>query len=332
MNYIQLSHEMRGDVYDLSHFGNICVVDENGNVLHALGNPETLTCYRSSSKPLQALATLKYDLDTKYGITDEETVIFAASHAAEKFHVDALESILKKTGLKEEYLIMNPTYPANEAHKLEIISNRMPKRKLYHNCSGKHLAAMILQQHLGGDPKDYWKEDSLAQQEIKKVLCQLSETDDALVSLDGCGVPVFTVPLKNIAIAYKNLACPDKIKDELLKKAAEKFVPRMHKYPLFMRGTGFICSIMNMDENIVAKGGANAVYGFSLKNQRLGISFKIADGTEDAWPIVILQILKDLNALKPEHEARIMELKPYNVYNDTNTLAAKRVCDFTLKN
>lgn len=329
--YAELSCEWRGDVFDLTHLGCLSVVDENGKVLYGVGDAEKIVCYRSASKPVQALPVIARDLDKKYGLSEEECAIFSGSHAGETFHVEALESISKKTGLLEEDMIMLPTWPANEAHKMALIRAGKEKRKFYHNCSGKHMASMMLQRELGGKVTDYWKADSLAQKEIKRTICAMSECDDAMVSIDGCGVPVFSVPLKNIAIAYKNLACIDTIKEEALRKAAQRYVPTLHKHPLMMRGTGFICSIMNMDANIVAKGGANGVYGFGLKKERLGISFKLADGTESSWPVVILKVLKELGALNKEHEERILALNPFDIYNDNNVLAGRREACFSLK-
>lgn len=329
--YVELTREYRGKVLDLIHMGNLCVVDEAGKVLYAKGNPENDTCYRSSSKPLQALPVIARNIDRKYGLTEGECVIFSGSHAGEKIHVDVLESIAKKADLREEDMIMLPTWPANETHKIELIRAGKEPRKFYHNCAGKHLALMMLQRELGGPVESYWKISSPAQQEVQSTICKMSETSGAQISLDGCGVPVFTVPLKNIAIAYKNLACVDTIQDEALQEAARRYVPTLHEHPLMVRGTGFICSVMNMDSNIIAKGGANGVYGFGLKKQRVGVSFKLADGTESSWPIIVLQVLKDLDALTPEHEERLLSLKPYEIYNDNNNLAGKRECSFALK-
>ena len=37
--------------------------------------------------------------------------------------------------------------------------------------------------------------------------------EKVVIGIDGCGVPVFAYPMKNIATAYKNLACIDTIQD-----------------------------------------------------------------------------------------------------------------------
>ena len=83
--------------------------------------------------------------------------------------------------------------------------------------------------------------DSCAQREILRCVAALSEfpADKTMIGIDGCGVPVFAVPMKHIAIAFKNLACIDTIEDAGLRDAARRYVPRIHQYPLMMRGTGF---------------------------------------------------------------------------------------------
>lgn len=329
--YCELTREFRGEVYDLKHIGNLCVVNEHGDVIHSIGDPSNMTCYRSASKPIQALPVIVRNLDKKYGVTEEEAVIFSASHTGQKIHVDAIESIHKKADLKESTMIMNPTWPQDVDHMVEVIKAGGGKRKIFHNCSGKHTALMMLQRELGGPIEDYWKPESLAQLEVKRVICELSEYSNPMVSLDGCGVPVFSVPLKNLAISYKNLACIDTIREDALKEAAKRYIPTIHEHPLLIRGSAYICSVLNMDANIIAKGGSNGVYGFGLKKQRFGVSFKLADGTESSWPAIVLQVLRDLDALDPEEEKRLMALHPYEIYNDNNLLAGRRETTFTLK-
>ncbi|MEG1426308.1 MAG: asparaginase, partial [Oscillospiraceae bacterium] len=277
MDYEILTEEYRGKLLDLIHEGYVCVVNDQGKIIGSAGDPEAQVFYRSASKPLQAMPVIARNLDLKYGLTPEETVIFSGSHLAEDFHINALESIYQKAGLQEGDLIMKPTVPGSTAANEERIRKGLPPRKLYHNCSGKHTALMLLQRELGGDIRDYWKVNSLAQREVMKTICALSEfpENETDIGIDGCGVPVFAVPMRNIAIAFKNLACIDTITDDNLRQTAARYVPLIHQYPLMMRGTGFICSLIDTDENIVAKGGANGVYGLGLKKERIGVSIKI---------------------------------------------------------
>ncbi len=132
--YVELVREYRSNLLDLTHYGYIAIVDEHGDLLWHAGDPEAPIYYRSASKPIQALPVIRRGLDKKYGLSDEETVIFAGSHAGEAYHIEALESILQKTGLREEMLVMKPTVPNYAPANEERIRRGLAPRKLYHNC------------------------------------------------------------------------------------------------------------------------------------------------------------------------------------------------------
>lgn len=323
--------DSKKELLDLVHYGYVCIVDENSNVIYEAGDSSDLVFYRSASKPIQSLSVFKYGLDTLYGLTEKESVIISGSHAGEKHHVEAVESILSKAGFSEDILCIKPTIPGNRQANEDRIREGIPPRKIFHNCSGKQAGFLLIQKYLGGKPEDYWKVDSPVFREIDSVVREVSETDEVKLGVDGCGVPVFAVPMKNIAIGYKNLACPDKIKDESLRSAIEKSTSLITKHPEMMRGEGFLCTAMNKDPNIIAKGGANGVYGIGLRKQRLGISFKFVDGTEEAWTFMAQEILRALGALTPEHEERLNALRPKYFVNDNDLIVGERRLDIKIK-
>lgn len=323
---VALVNEYRGEVLDLIHYGYICVVDENSNVIYHAGDPEQIVFFRSASKPIQALPVIARRLDEKYGLTDEETALFAGSHQGDTFHVAAVESMLRKAGLTEDMMVMNPAYPQVNADKC------LEPRKAYHNCSGKHVGAMLLQKETGGDARDYWREDSPAQAEIKRAVAAVSEFPEERIKigLDGCGVPVFAVAMKNIAAAFKNLACPEKIACPDMRRAAERFVPRMHAYPHMIKGLDTLCTDLNRDDRIVAKGGAGGVYGIGLKDRKLGVAIKMQDGTNGMWPIVIQEILRYLGYENEETLSMLEKRCPHVMINDNGTPCGRRECVFEL--
>jgi L-asparaginase II len=295
-NAVPLVFDYRGGIVENVHYGYICLVDDASKPLFCAGDSDAYIYYRSSSKPIQALPLIARDLDKKYGLSPEETVIFSGSHAAEEFHIRALESLLQKTGLKEEQLILKPILPLDIETRDAMIRQGLVPRKIYHNCSGKHIASMLLQRELGGRAEDYWRPGSPAQKEIIRAVAVLSEiaVEDIKTGVDGCGVPVFAVPVKNFAAAYKNLACIDTIGDDVLRDAAARYVPLIHTYSRMIRGTGLLCSLINDDANIIGKGGAAGAYGFGMKAERIGAAFKLQDGTEAAWPLLIRQLLEQM--------------------------------------
>ena len=329
-----LTEEYRGGIPDLLHEGYVCVVDRDGKVLKSAGSPEARVFYRSASKPLQALPVIAMGLDEKYGITPEESVILAGSHLGEPFHVAAIRSMFRKAGMDLNDLVMKPAVPGSTSANEERILRGLPPEKIYHNCSGKHTGAMLLQKEL--DPahiRDYWQVDSAAQRVILRAVAALSEVPEEQVGIgvDGCGVPVFAVPMRNIAVAFKNLACIDTIRDGGLRGAAEKFVPRIHQYPLMMRGTGYLCSLINYDPNLVAKGGAYGVYGIGLKKEGIGISLKLRDGTEAVWPLLIREIFRQIGYHNPDTERMLDSLNSGTIYNDNGTPVGTCRAVFSLK-
>lgn len=326
MAFAPLAVEIRGNMTDLTHFGWLMVVDENSKVIYSVGDPDDLVFYRSASKPVQALPVIARGLDKKYGITEEESTIFAGSHAGEEFHVEALKSIFEKTGMREDMLVMKPAVPAYTAANEARIRAGLPPRKFYHNCAGKHAALMLLQRELTGSVEGYWEMGSACQLEVQRVIGVMSETDRVELGIDGCGVPVFAVPVQGIAKAFKNLAMPEKIADESLQQAAAQFAPRIHQYPHMMRGTDYLCTDINRTSNIVGKGGANGVYGFALKKEKLGVSIKIADGTEHLWGSIIVKVLRDLGCYTADAERFLEAHRREQILNDNGTLVGK--CEF----
>ena len=327
--YAPLLEEDRNGYFDLIHQGWICVVDEHSRVLWSIGDAEDMVFYRSASKPIQALPALAMGLDKKYGLTEEQSVVLSASHLGMPCHVQAVETALRAMGLSEDILCMKPTVPGDAAANEERIRAGLPPRKVYHNCSGKHCALLMMQRELGGPVEDYWKTDTAVHELVQRTVMTVSETDRVHVGVDGCGVPVFAVPIRNIAAAYKNLACIDTIRDEALQAAAAENVRRIGLYPHMIRGK-LLCTEMNRDPNIIAKGGANGVYGFGLKKQRLGVAFKLADGTESAWPFLARELLRALGALTPAHEARLDALGTEHIFNDNDDVVGRRKALFTV--
>ena len=327
--YAPLLEEDRNGYFDLIHYGYICVVDDRGRVLWSLGDPEDMVFYRSASKPIQALPAFAMGLDKKYGLTEEQSVILSASHLGMPCHVSAVEEILRRMELPESVLCMRPTAPGDAAANEARIRAGLPLRKVYHNCSGKHCALLMIQRELGGPVEDYWKTDTPVHRLVERTIRAVSETERVHVGVDGCGVPVFAVPMKNIATAFKNLACIDTIADGALQAAAAENVRRIGLYPHMIRGA-LLCTEMNRDPNIIAKGGANGVYGFGLKKQRLGVAFKLVDGTESAWPFLARELLKGLGALTDEHRARLERLGTEYITNDNGDTVGRRKALFTL--
>ncbi|MFR1708397.1 MAG: asparaginase [Clostridium sp.] len=328
-----LVEEYRGDLLECIHRGYICCVDECGQVIYSIGDPDFVTYMRSSAKPIQAIPLIKRGLDKKYNLSNKEITVMTGSHRAEPFHVKALESIMEKVNVEEEELICLPTYPLSMSAKEEILRQNGEKRRIYHNCSGKHMGILTLCTDMECDKKGYWNINSPAQQEILSHISMISgyPIDQIKIGTDGCGVPVFGMPMKNLAKAYMTMACPDTIEDELTREAVIKITKLMNENYEMVSGTNLICSLLLMDENIVAKGGAKGVYCFGLKEERLGFSIKIIDGSEEEWPLIVASILEQINYKNKETIDRLRKVFPSVIVNDNNQIVGESIIKFKLK-
>jgi L-asparaginase II len=328
-----LVEEYRGDLLECVHRGYICCVNEYGEIVYSVGDPEFVTYMRSSAKPIQAIPLIKRGLEKKYNLSDKEITVMTGSHRAEHFHVKALESIMEKVKVKEEELICLPTYPLSMSAKEEILRLGGEKRRVYHNCSGKHMGILTLCTDMGCDKKDYWSINSPAQQEILSHISMISAypRESIKIGTDGCGVPVFGMPMKNLAKAYMTMACPDIIEDKLTKNAVVKLTKLMNKNHEMVSGTNLICSLLLMDDNIVAKGGAKGVYCFGLKEERLGFSIKIIDGSEEEWPLIVSSILEQINYKNKDTIDRLRKVFPCVIVNDNNKIVGESIVKFKLK-
>jgi len=290
-----LTVETRGPMIENRHWGCICVVDENG-VVASSGAYQDEYYFRSSSKPIQALPVLLLGLDKVYGLNDAETAIMAGSNAGEDYCTQVVESLMEKAGITEDDLVMHARYPSHDDTRNRIIAEGGPMKKIYHGCTPKHIGLMLVQRKLTGSVKGYHLPDSAAQRLVRYTISLFTDTpyENIKIGIDGCGVPVFAVPGDALAKSYLRMAAPDLIPEKSYQDAARRMTALMHQHSELLRGRDYLCSLLNTDENIVAKGGAAGVYAFGLKRQRLGVMFKMYDGTESSWQIIAAEILRQL--------------------------------------
>lgn len=318
MKYPVIAEEFRNHQLENIHQGIICVVDENKKVIYQKGDINQSIFYRSAMKPIQAIPVFITDLISKYNLTDEEAALFIASQRGEKYHEEALIRVKEKLDMTEDYLVCANSYPLNEAPKMDYILAKKPKRKLLHNCAGKHLGFLGYTKVKGLSQEGYERLDHPLQQEILHYLSELSEVPMTEIKsgIDGCGVPVHAVPLKNMAISYLKFVRPELIEDQAAREAVIHIGEVMNAQPNIIASHDFICSVLLKDKNIIAKGGAQGVYCLALKKEKISIALKVLSGTELIWPLLVAEILRKLNYQNEETIHALLELKKDTILND----------------
>src|SRR5829696_528771 len=144
MNPPILAEVVRGGIVESVHRGHICIVDGEGGRVASSGEPETVTFFRSSSKPFQALPFITSGAAETFRFTDEEIALACASHSGEKVHVDGVRQMLEKIGCTEADLRCGVHMPFYQAETERMIRDGESPTQLHNNCSGKHAAMLGL--------------------------------------------------------------------------------------------------------------------------------------------------------------------------------------------
>jgi L-asparaginase II len=228
-------------------------------------------------------------------------------------------------------MIMLPTYPLRAARKEMLIRRDQPPRKLYHNCSGKHLGLMLLARELGDRVEDYWRRDSRTQREVQRMIASMSDTpeDKISVGVDGCGVPVFAVPFSGIARSYLKLARPELIEDARIREAVEGNVARLHAHPNMIAGADIVDSILTKNPDLIGKSGALGVYAMGIRSLGLGVAVKVMDGSHDEFGPVAIRVLETLHCA-PETVKELKKIYPDDIVNDNREIVGCRKAVFEL--
>jgi len=323
----------RGALVESIHRGDIAVVNSSGELLHSLGNPYKVTYMRSAAKPIQALNVILSGADKRFSFTDEEISVMCASHYGEDFHRNTVENILKKIGLGIDNLLCGSTLSLNEDYAEKLLWNHVKLNPSYTDCSGKHCGILSVCVLKGYDLNSYNLLEHPVQREIKEIIskvCFIKE-EDIIVGIDGCTVPIFGMPLYNMALGFCRMANSSVFSREY-KNAADRVFKAMTKAPEMVAGTGGFCTelMKNTGGRLIGKLGAEGVYCIGVRDMDLGIAIKIEDGNSRAlWPTAV-KCLEDLKVLKEKEKKALSIFKIRDNINNVKEKVGEIFPDFYL--
>ena len=214
-----------------------------------------------------------------------------------------LESILNKIGVKEQALQCPVTYSRNAVIRAEQLKKGLTPRKAYSDCSGKHAGMLASCIANGWDYSYYLNKDHPLQKRTAELLSFVYETpvNKFFIGVDGCGVPVFSASVRNMAQAYCRLIEGSGTGNRQIDDALCLVRDAMVAYPAMLAGTRGLCSMLTgyLAPRGVAKVGADGVYcaGLIVNGESYGLALKIADGNYDASEFAVCAILDKLNVL-----------------------------------
>jgi L-asparaginase II len=271
----------RNTILESFHRGVVCVVNKDGDVIYREGDVNQICYPRSAMKLLQVLPLIENGGIEKFNFTLEEIAIMCGSHNAEPEHLRVVNSILSKIGLDKESLFCGPQYPSSKRDANALIKKDEKPHHIHNNCSGKHAGMLALCILLGVSTENYIDPTHPIQQLILNACSEMYEysSEKMTVALDGCSAPIFSVPVYNQALSYKNIVHP--IQFNTKRQAACKIIiEAISTYPFMVAGSKRYCTDMMKicAPKIIGKTGAEGIFNIGLTEERIGVCIKIDDG------------------------------------------------------
>jgi len=298
----------RGPEVESRHRGQIAVVDAGGNLVRQLGDPETRVCMRSLAKPFQALAVITTGAAAAFGFGPPELALFSGSLSGQDFQVEIVAGALARLGLTPDALQCGVHPPLHRPTAQALAQAGTRPSPLHHTCAGKHTAMLALCVHHGWPLDNYLAVDHPVQQLILGTVARMVGVPppQITVAIDGCGAPVFYVPLKNIALGYARLAAAQP------GSPAGTLLAAILAHPRHLAGDGRLDTevMLALPGAVFAKSGAEGGYALALVDGAggagggglgggLGVALKIEDGQARALNPSVVATLSQLGVLTP---------------------------------
>lgn len=278
-----LAFTTRGKGIETLHHGWVYILNKDKNNIYQKGNENDAVFLRSCAKPIQAIP-----LVNENHIRDIELAVMCGSHSGSRLHLKILNDFIRRVGLKTSNLKCGIHYPFDEKERNRLIIEKEKPRMLHNNCSGKHLGMLYLCKQNNWDTKTYLHLTHPLQKLILNNIVILSETSKIKTAVDGCSVPTFALPVKNIGIMFSNFT---------KENSYQRIVRSIQNYPYYMGSKNQIDSeiIRASKKTLISKVGAEGIIIVGFKGNSAVL--KIADGSPRIRSFVIIKLLEKLGWL-----------------------------------
>jgi len=316
---------IRGGFTESTHRGVAVLINSSGEILQEWGNSNTLIYPRSALKPIQSLNLYKDGVAKALGLSDNLIALTTASHHAENIHQKMINNWLKKINLKEKHLSCGPSWPWNIKDQFKAHLKYKVKRKIFHNCSGKHCGHLAVSKYKNLPIKNYQNKDHPIQKDLIKLIEDLSKYKIKNIGVDGCTMPNPLIPLKKFAFAVAQLADYKKLNE--YSTIAKRIFDSCVKFPEITGGSKSINSILTKlsKGKIFVKNGAEGVFVAIIPEQKSALAVKIIDGASRAAEVAIAGLLSELKIINNE---KINKIKKIPIKNSANQIigSMKWIC------
>ncbi len=272
----------RGGRVESRHRGSLVLLEPDGSVAVALGDPDASEFARSSLKPFQAAAMLR----SGWAPPAASLALAAASHDGEVQHVEGARRTLRQAGLDESALGCPPALPADPEALLAWAAGGGREARICHNCSGKHAGMVATCVAAGWDVASYLDPEHPLQQAIVAEIESMCGAGITASTVDGCGAPAHAVPLAALARGFAALTTAAEGSPEAA------VVTAIRAHPQLLGGSRrAVSGLLAAVPGLLAKDGAEGVWGAALPDGR-AFAAKVADGSGRALPPLLAAALR----------------------------------------
>ena len=298
---------LRGNVVESVHRGAVLVCDADGKAVFEIGDASRPVFPRSAVKAIQALPLVESGAANSYDFGDKELALACASHSGEKEHVVLARSMLAKAGFDETALECGAHWPFDHEATVTLARSGRGPSGLHNNCSGKHSGFLCTCRHTGLAHRGYVAAAHPFQELIREAMEDVTgaaHTADNC-AIDGCSIPTYAVPLKNLAIGFAKMATGVGLSAERARAAKRLFAACMAE-PFLVAGTGKADTALMeaAPGRIFVKTGAEGVYCAAVPELGLGVALKCDDGAGRAAEAMVAAVLAKLF-----HEDQVLTVK-----------------------
>ncbi|WP_322012055.1 asparaginase [Paraburkholderia sp. J12] len=313
----------RGGIVETTHAAHIAVVDADGRLLYAWGDPHRLTLVRSAAKPAQALAVIETGALDRFGFDDADLALMCGSNSSEDRHVARTRQMLAKIAAQESDMRCGGHPPISDAVYRDWIKRDFTPGPACSNCSGKHVGMLAAARAMAVPIDDYHLPEHPLQIRVRHTVAQACGLPDEGVqwAIDGCNLPTPAFELDRLARLYASLADAADLTGAqgsgavpARTAALARIYRAMTSHPEMVAGEGRFCTTLMeaFGGALVGKVGADGSYAVGVRasaqtarhtgeagQRALGFAVKMEDGNQAALHAVVVEVLAQLGIGTP---------------------------------
>jgi L-asparaginase II len=306
----------RGDLVESFHRGSYAIVDADGALVAAAGDVERPVFPRSAIKLLQALPLVESGAADRFALSAAELALACASHGGEAEHARTAASMLSKAGMDDGVLECGAHWPYNEEASRALAAQGATPKALHNNCSGKHAGFVCVGCHLAGSRDQrvflngYVQHDHPLMREVGAAIeaCTGWPLKRAPRGIDGCSIPAYAIPLRNLALAFARVASGQGLSAGRA-AAAQRLRSAIAQAPFMVAGSGRMDTrLMSVfGDRVCCKVGAEGMYCAALPEWGLGVALKMDDGNNaSACEVALAAVLQALGVARDAVQAQLL--------------------------